>query len=76
MRLPGGWFSDIDFADRQGGCLEHMGPGATSTSTFASSDAQPCLTDTNGQPITSLYAYDPDGKLLPQILLYDQPGSR
>ena len=53
-----------------------MGPGATSTSTFASSDAQPCLTDTNGQPITSLYAYDPDGKLLPQILLYDQPGSR
>ena len=33
-----------------------------------------CLTAASGQPITNLYAYDADGRLLDPVLLYDQDG--
>lgn len=33
-----------------------------------------CLTAASGQPITNLYAYDTEGRLLDPVLLYDQDG--
>ena len=33
-----------------------------------------CLAAASGQPITNLYAYDADGRLLDPVLLYDQDG--
>jgi hypothetical protein len=36
--------------------------------------AQGCLATASGQPITNLYAYDADGRLLDPVLLYDQDG--
>ena len=35
---------------------------------------QGCLAAASGQPITNLYAYDSDGRLLDPVLLYDQDG--
>ena len=36
--------------------------------------ADPCLRDGAGRPITNLYAYDAEGRLLDPVLLYDQAG--
>jgi hypothetical protein len=33
-----------------------------------------CLANASGQPITNLYAYDTEGRLLDPVLLYDQDG--
>jgi hypothetical protein len=33
-----------------------------------------CLATVTGQPITNLYAYDAEGRLLDRVLLYDQDG--
>lgn len=33
-----------------------------------------CLATASGQPITNIYAYDTDGRLLDPVLLYDQDG--
>ncbi len=33
-----------------------------------------CLTDSRGRPITNLYAYDTEGRLLDPVLLYDDLG--
>ncbi|MDQ6728305.1 MAG: DUF1700 domain-containing protein [Actinomycetota bacterium] len=33
-----------------------------------------CLATSSGEPITNLYAYDTDGRLLDPVLLYDQAG--
>ena len=33
-----------------------------------------CLTTATGNVITNLYAYDPEGRLLDPVLLYDQNG--
>ena len=35
---------------------------------------QGCLAGASGQPITNLYAYDSDGRLLDPVLLFDQDG--
>jgi hypothetical protein len=33
-----------------------------------------CLANASGQPITNLYAYDTEGRLLDPVLLFDQDG--
>jgi len=37
-------------------------------------DERGCLAAASGQPITNLYAYDSDGRLLDPVLLFDQDG--
>ncbi|HEX3623364.1 MAG TPA: hypothetical protein VHT97_13705 [Acidimicrobiales bacterium] len=57
--------------------LGRGGPGPTDAKLFslpAAPAGRECLLNGSGQPITNLYAYDADGRLLDPVLLFDQNG--